>query len=466
LCRASTEHTNKDILKEKVNLTARIAASRGFQGKHADGIVRRIVEVAEDPMAIKENLLFVADSIMRHAANDGPKTVVRFERAFGPALKLLFRAALRRTETRQVVGDYLRKKLLPTWRQNCWFPKEMPSIMRLLTGKAKAGKEEEGVLDRPMTPAFATEDAASDFEPSDNTNAPWEPAYDPFAERSPYSMPERVPTRESEVPQPKKGAPAKAAALAAATAKAKAPPPPAPVAFPHEPPPDVPTVPVPTEMGDMDLEPTDEEDEDDFVPTATGDPYTETVHTDDIDGVIPTMPGAVRMKESQSVQYAQGAVTPGHGLVSPQYAMVSPQYGASPGHPGQATPLMPGLPGLSWRPGEATPGVGVEPTEVPVSTELASTQAASTEGSRPTLVPTTSGARVPTEVVAPTEGLPPTEQLPGGHATRSRRSSFYSNRCSSHLGSNSCDPNPHQSANYTSYSAGGPAPISHNISTS
>mmetsp|Transcript_25681 Transcript_25681/g.64674 ORF Transcript_25681/g.64674 Transcript_25681/m.64674 type:complete len:2503 (-) Transcript_25681:77-7585(-) len=211
LCRAATEHQSKALLKEKVNNAARIAASRGGAGKYASGFVRRIMEVSEDPMAIKENLLFVTDSIMRHAERDDPKTAKRFEKAFAPQVLKLFKAALRRSETRHVIAEYMLRKLIPDWRANCWFRRQMPGIIKVLKEPAVLpGKiEEDGIAKPPLSPAFdlGAQEAGSEAEEesvaTDFPEAPLEPAYIPWVHAEPRSVPDPlVPPSVEEVPPP------------------------------------------------------------------------------------------------------------------------------------------------------------------------------------------------------------------------------------------------------------------------
>merc|ERR1719424_2711821 len=109
-------------------------------------------------MAIKENLLFVTDSIMRHAVREGQEIALAYEKAFEPNLMRLFKAALMRRDTQDSVGQYLLKKIVPFWRDNCWFPSKLPLLMKLLSHKLSAfGEEEPKAMPSPeqMSPAVA-----------------------------------------------------------------------------------------------------------------------------------------------------------------------------------------------------------------------------------------------------------------------------------------------------------------------
>ncbi|CAE7763523.1 Zan, partial [Symbiodinium sp. CCMP2456] len=88
------------------------------------GFVSRLVDVCDDPMAIKENLLLVIDSIMRHAEKEDVSAVRKFEKAFAPHLYTLFGACVKSSENRSQVATYLLKKLVPFWKENAWFSRE------------------------------------------------------------------------------------------------------------------------------------------------------------------------------------------------------------------------------------------------------------------------------------------------------------------------------------------------------
>ncbi|CAE7469743.1 Zan [Symbiodinium natans] len=111
LCRAATEHKSRESLKEKVHAAARIAVSRHASGLEVKSFVSRLVDVCDDPMAIKENLLFVIDSIMRHAEKEDGSVVKKFEKAFAPHLFTLFGACVQSSTNRVEVATYLLKKL-------------------------------------------------------------------------------------------------------------------------------------------------------------------------------------------------------------------------------------------------------------------------------------------------------------------------------------------------------------------
>lgn len=80
----------------EVHAAARIAVSRHSSGFEVKGFVQRLVDVCADPVAVKENLLFVVDSIMRHAEKEDVQVVRKFERALAPHLYRLFSAAVHR----------------------------------------------------------------------------------------------------------------------------------------------------------------------------------------------------------------------------------------------------------------------------------------------------------------------------------------------------------------------------------
>eukprot|EP00435_Cladocopium_sp_Y103_P049103 s2132_g14.t1 len=90
------------------------------------GFVQRLVDICSDPVAVKENLLFVVDSIMRHAEKESETVAKKFERAIGPHLAK--------------VSTYLLKKLVPVWKENAWFSREMNGVMKLLVSGLKEKK--------------------------------------------------------------------------------------------------------------------------------------------------------------------------------------------------------------------------------------------------------------------------------------------------------------------------------------
>lgn len=159
-------------------------------------------------MAIKENLLFVADSIMRHAQRDDPKTASAFEKALEPVIKQLFKDALRRPDTRRQIAEYAMVKLIPTWREHCWFRRVMPSLLKLLKEPQKIRlKGEEALAPKvQLSPAFDMEDMAaalSEVEspmPSEAPDAAEEPAYVPWMQE-PHSLPSPLEEPEAKFPE-------------------------------------------------------------------------------------------------------------------------------------------------------------------------------------------------------------------------------------------------------------------------
>lgn len=180
LCRAATEHKSRDALKEKVHAAARIAVSRHNSGVEVRGFVQRLVDICSDPVAVKENLLFVVDSIMRHAEKESETVAKKFERAIGPHLAELFRSAVQREDTRAKVSTYLLKKLVPVWKENAWFSREMNGVMKLLVSGLKTKKTDAKVRDKKVTTYHPPADQEFDDRKGEDFPAPWEPAYNPF----------------------------------------------------------------------------------------------------------------------------------------------------------------------------------------------------------------------------------------------------------------------------------------------
>jgi len=199
LCRAAIESKDKDALKNKVNETAKIATANdgGINpGDHARGLAKRLLEVSTDTMAIQENLLFVLDSIMRHAERKGKEVLAKFERAFEPHVLQLIKKTLNkpqmRPDTKDFMAKYLETKLMPVWQRKCWFPKVIYHIGKVLKHsqlRAKKKMEEEEVFVGPpdMEPVSPTEvpdtgeDHTSDYPEPDRPGAPFEVAYDPLS---------------------------------------------------------------------------------------------------------------------------------------------------------------------------------------------------------------------------------------------------------------------------------------------
>ncbi|CAJ1368088.1 unnamed protein product [Effrenium voratum] len=143
LCQAATEYKSREALKEKVHAVARVAVRRHGSGVEVRSFIQRLVDVCDDPLAVKENLLFVVDSIMRHAEKEDAHVVQKFERTIAPHLQGLFKAAIEREDTRETVCTYLLKKLVPVWKENAWFSREMPRILHLLVSGLKPQRERE-----------------------------------------------------------------------------------------------------------------------------------------------------------------------------------------------------------------------------------------------------------------------------------------------------------------------------------
>ena len=178
LCRAATEHKSRDALKEKVHACARIAVSRHSSGVEVRGFVQRLVDICGDPMAVKENLLFVVDSIMRHAEKEDEHVAKKFERAIAPHLFGLFRWAVQREDTRSKVSTYLLKKLVPVWKENAWFSREMPQIARLLVSGLKSKTRDSKVQDDKV-PAYSGP-IEMDWKGMATDSGDLAPNYDPF----------------------------------------------------------------------------------------------------------------------------------------------------------------------------------------------------------------------------------------------------------------------------------------------
>ena len=70
---SSRKSTNGMVQNGSIVLKYGLLFSR--QGVEVRGFVQRLVDICGDPVAVKENLLFVVDSIMRHAEKEDEHVV-------------------------------------------------------------------------------------------------------------------------------------------------------------------------------------------------------------------------------------------------------------------------------------------------------------------------------------------------------------------------------------------------------
>jgi len=123
----AAQSTDKETLTKNINNAARTATRDLLSSGAFRHVIDCIKHIVKDLRSHKETAIFLVDSILVHADHYCEEaSQIRFQNHFRPLIVNLFKKAMgsKHGKYRAVLANKLMKKIVPKWREHCWFSEE------------------------------------------------------------------------------------------------------------------------------------------------------------------------------------------------------------------------------------------------------------------------------------------------------------------------------------------------------